>query len=211
MRNEFYGDRKDLWKWTVALDEARERQILYLAMYRPDRKIKPMPGVRADVIKFFHAEHVALSAEKQCSRIRNLSSRIVPFLAPYEPREMNTFLAPVKQALESRIKTSSYVVFLDPDTGIREESGPEHACPRLLASVWKSMLAGDTLLIYQHYPRKKLDSWLPAAKELIATALQADFSDVNDKRHSGVCFFSVCKRTNHAIDSELAHVQTEHL
>ena len=190
MRNEFYGDRKDLWKWTVVLNEAGEsRQILYLAMYRPDQKVKRTSGIRPDVIEFFHAEHKALNAGKECSRIKGLSSRIVPFLALYEPGQMDAFLAPVKQALESRIKPSSYVVFLDPDTGIREKSGPEHVCPRLLASVWKSMVSGDTLLIYQHYARKKVDSWLSEKAELIAKAIQTACSNVTYKQHSGVCFF----------------------
>jgi hypothetical protein len=106
---------------------------------------------------------------------------------------MDAYLAPVKQALESRMKPSSYVVFLDPDTGIREKSGSEHVCPQLLASVWKSMLPGDTLLIYQHYPHLKVNLWLPEKADLIATAIQVARSGVTDKQHSGVCFFLLRK------------------
>jgi hypothetical protein len=65
MRNEFYGDRKDLWKWTVVLNEAGEdREILYVAMCRPDRKVKRESGIRADVIEFFHDEYNALTPRR---------------------------------------------------------------------------------------------------------------------------------------------------
>jgi hypothetical protein len=53
MRDEFYGDRKDLWKWSVALDEAATRKILYVAMYRPEVGSKQPPGLWAAVREFF--------------------------------------------------------------------------------------------------------------------------------------------------------------
>jgi len=195
MRNEFYGDRKDLWKWTVVLNEAViSRQVLYVAMYRPDGKVKYEPDIRADVVDFFRNERRALNLQKECSRIKLLSTRIIPFLETYEPARMGDYLASVKRALESRPKRPSYVVFLDPDTGIREKSGPEHVCRCLLTSVWKSMLSGDTLLIYQHYARRKVDLWLSEKRDLIATTLQAECSDVTYKHHSGVCFFLISKK-----------------
>ena len=193
MRNEFYGDRKDLWKWTVVLNEAGEgRQVLYVAMYRPDGKVKYDPGIRADVVDFFRNERKALNVQKECSRIRLLSTQIVPFLGTYDPARVDFYLAPVKQVLEARSQPSSYVVFLDPDTGIREKSGPEHVCRFVLTSVWKSMLPGDTLLIYQHYARKTVDAWLSEKRDLIATTLKQ--SDVTYKQHSGVCFFLIDKK-----------------
>ena len=207
MRNEFYGDRKDLWKWAVVLDEARDRQVLYVAMYRPDRKPKLESGIRKDVVDFFYAERKDLNAEKECSRIKHLSSRIVPFLERYEPKRMDAYLAPVKQALESRAKPSSYAIFLDPDTGISEKSGPEHVCPHLLASVWKSMLPGDTLLIYQHFAHRKVDLWLPEKTTLIAAGTAG--SDVTYKLHSGVCFFVINKKEPAVIDAGFFRVQTE--
>lgn len=195
MRNEFYGDRKDLWKWTIVLNEAGDsRPVLYAAMFRPDGKVKYETGIRADVVDFFRNERKALNVQKECSRIKLLSSQIVPFLETYVPERLDAYLAPIKQVLESRSDTCNYVVFLDPDTGIREKSGREHACKRLLTSVWKSMRPGDTLLIYQHYARKKVDSWISEKSELIAETLQTKISDIAPKLHSGVCFFLIDKK-----------------
>jgi hypothetical protein len=195
MRNEFYGDRKDLWKWTVVLNAAGEaRQVLYVAMNRPDGEFKYDQGIRGDVVEFFRSERKALNIRRECSRIELLTTQIVPFLEIYDPARMDAYLAPVKRVLESRSKESNYVVFLDPDTGMREKSSPEHACQRVLTSIWKSMLPGDTLLVYQHYARKKLDSWLPEKSELLARTLKADLWDIAHKQHSGVCFFLVDKK-----------------
>jgi hypothetical protein len=195
MRNEFYGDRKDLWKWTVVLNEAgQSRQILYVAMYRPDGKVKCDHGIRPDVADFFRNERKALGVQRECSRIKVLSSQIVPFLEVYESMHLDAYLAPVKQALESRSKPSNCVVFLDPDTGLREKSGPEHACRRMLTSLWKSMLPGDSLLVYQHYARKKVDSWLIEKCELIGKILQLGPADITYKQHSGVCLFLINKK-----------------
>jgi hypothetical protein len=195
MRNEFYGDRKDLWKWTVVLNEAgQRRQVLYVAMYRPDGKLKYDEGIRTDVADFFRNERKALNLLRECSRIKLLSTRIIPFVEIYDPAQVDAYLAPVKQVLESRLNLSNYVVFLDPDTGIREKSGTEHACRRVLTSIWKSMLPGDTLLVYQHYARKKVDSWLIEKRDLISKTLQSAISDITCKQHSGVCFFLIEKK-----------------
>lgn len=86
MRDEFYGDRKDLWKWTMVLNEACDsRRIIYVAMYRPDEQAKNEFAVRADVADFFRNECKSLRANRKCSRIEGLSTRIISFLGVYEP------------------------------------------------------------------------------------------------------------------------------
>jgi len=71
MRDQFYGDRKDLWKWTVVLDEAGDREIFYIGMYRPDQEKSDRRGINEAVHKFFQQEIKILNAEKKCSRFNN--------------------------------------------------------------------------------------------------------------------------------------------
>jgi hypothetical protein len=115
MRDEFYGDRRDVWKWTVVLNEAApNKQVIYVALYRPDEEPRSLDGVRADVMKFFSAERKELNAERRCSRITKLSSSIIPFLHEYNPKNSRKYFAPVKEALESRPEGGRYVVFFGP-------------------------------------------------------------------------------------------------
>jgi len=80
MRDEFYADRRDLWKWTVVLNEAADRHILYMAMHRPNPAIGVPKGVRDDVREFFIQERQELTGLRKCSRVERLSPKIVPIL-----------------------------------------------------------------------------------------------------------------------------------
>lgn len=198
MRNEFYGDPKDLWKWSVVLNEAdrgKDRHVLYVAMRRPDHALECNPKIRPDVIDFFRGEGV-LRPGKEVSRIGMLSPRIQLVVDDYEPARRDVYFASITHVLESRPRGRSYVLFLDPDTGVSEKHGPKHVSTDQLTLLWRSMQIGDTLVIYQHHAREEKSTWLIKKRGLIARALQTKPSGVAVEECPGVCFFLIDKKAH---------------
>ena len=192
MRDQFYGDRRDLWKWTITLDEAGDRKIIYVAMFRPDDKPHVPQDVRPDVREFFFAEWKELHRSRNCSRIQRLSNRIVLFLDDYKHTDAAEYFKRVCQHLESRTATEQFLVLVDPDTGIRTKPSPKHVSFAQLGSVWEAMRQGDKLLIYQHHAREKREKWIAEKRSNFANAGISETS-LTQKHHSDVCFFCAAR------------------
>ncbi len=194
MRDEFYADRRDLWKWTVALNEAAGRTIVYVAMYRQNRQ-RPVPsGVRPDVYKFFARERQELTREMKCARISGLTLRIVPLLDAYDPKKADVYFDRVCGHIASRSNGHGVLVFVDPDTGIAESKPTaRHVSFKHLALVWASMSAGDELVVYQHNLREKPEDWIERKRGGLAKTLGMRESAVRSQPHADVCFFCMSK------------------
>jgi hypothetical protein len=163
MRDEFYADHRDLWKWTEVLKAAGEtKKILYVAMLRPDTPNKGQPeGVASRVWKFFEEERRSLNAERKCARVTRLSASIEPFFDSYRYKDRHEYSRRVAESLRSRPQGERHVVFLDPDTGIGGgRPGDKHVPVEQIGSVWSAMREGDILLIYQHNARVKQTEWV---------------------------------------------------
>jgi hypothetical protein len=194
MRDEFYADRRDLWKWTVALNEAAERKIIYVAMYTR-RRVPAFPkGIREDVRNFFVQEREELDRELKCSRICRLSKEIVAFVEPYHSRMADVYFGDVCNLIRFRAIEENYLVFVDPDTGIAESnSKPEHVSLKHLALLWSTMHSGDKLLVYQHNLREKREKWTSRKRGQLGTALQVKEVAVKNEHHADVCLFCISK------------------
>lgn len=195
MRDEFYADRRDLWKWTIALHLAgKEGTILYVAMLRP-RASRTVPvGIDDDVRHFFRREWDSLDRDPICSRIKDLSSRIIPLLDYYEHWSKDSYFENVRRALRSRPPTGRYVVLLDPDTGLAGgKPSREHLCWEDMVSVWDAMKRDDILLVYQHNARKKKEPWTDGLRSRIASYLGRLPGQIDCRPCSDVCFFSTTK------------------
>src|SRR6266478_328899 len=194
MRDEFYADRRDLWKWTVALDQAAERNIVYVAMYRQNRARLIPSGVRSDVATFFADEWEYVARELKCARIHRLSKKIVPLLDPYDLSIADDYFTNVCRHIASRANGENCLVFVDPDTGIGEgRLKPEHVALKHLALIWRSMHSGDELLVYQHNLPQKREDWVSRKQRDLAKALQVREFAVESKPHADVCFFYISK------------------
>src|SRR6185312_2287255 len=188
MRDEFYGDRRDLWKWTVALNEAADRKIIYVAMLRPDDNPRLPEDIRRDVGEFFLAERKELDRSRKCSRIQRLSDRIVLFLEDYKHTDAAGYFSRVRQHLVSRTANANFLILIDPDTGIHTKSTPKHVSFDQLGLIWNVMHQGDKLLIYQHHARQTREEWIAAKLSNFDKVGMAETS-ITQKHHADVCFF----------------------
>src|SRR6266436_5007575 len=122
MRDQFYADSKDLWKWTVVLREVQGRTgIIYVAMYRPDEPKRISDEIDPDVKHFFFEEWSALDREKKCSRIEHLNDKITPFMELYDARQASDYFSRLGHLLDRRPADEKHLILLDPDTGIAEK------------------------------------------------------------------------------------------
>jgi hypothetical protein len=126
MRNQFYSDRKDVWKWSLLLELAGgTHHIFQIAMFRPDQGIHGNdfcdPGSCNHAVKRFFAEERLLGV-RDISRVeRLLPGRITVFMDLY----MNGCRAAYfDHVIEITRKTKPKVVFLDPDNGIGSDTRP---------------------------------------------------------------------------------------
>jgi hypothetical protein len=92
-------------------------------------------------------------------------------------------------------KGVAMLFFLDPDTGLApgKLTKPEHVNPKDLPVLWRAMLPGDVLLIYQHYAHEELNQWVEKKRLLIASVLEEPPSTVKHSHCSDVCFFTLNK------------------
>jgi hypothetical protein len=195
MRDEYYGDTRDFWKWTVALRESgSDRKIFHVAMLQPPpRRPRRMPdGVNEGVWNFFAKEWQCLDAESpSCSRIVGLSSEIRLFSQPFANRNRSDYFKEVASALAGRPWDDRYAVLLDPETGIGGSNpSRRHLSPHDVEAVWSAMRVGDVLLIYQHNAHVKKERWIAEKRQMLAdTAGISDRSLIRTYPHSDVCYF----------------------
>jgi len=180
MRDEYFGDKRDLVKWAAVIYLSKERKInnvLWVAYKRPsdfgnyslsvDNAVTSFPK---EVLKHFRHLHqiqgLALDA----------GLRIDVFDREFKnPRESYT------NAVMTRI--SSYderlIVFLDPDTGIAPASGYDfkHVTGGELCKIYESMHKGDLLVFYQHARRDS--DWVVKTKNEFCDALNILCKDVH--------------------------------
>jgi hypothetical protein len=173
MRNQFYSDRKDIWKWSLLLELAgNTHHIFQIAMLRPDEGTHgndfgdPGPCNPA-VRKFFDVERSL--GVRDLSRIGKLRpGQITVFKNLY----MNGYRAAYfNDVLQITCKTTPKVIFLDPDNGIEGMTrGHKHVGVREISRVWRdSLTSGDYLVIFQYGFRDS--SWCAKKKELLCKTI----------------------------------------
>lgn len=202
MRNQFFADRKDVYKWSLLLDEAGpSSHILYLAMLRPDTpnghgRDYGEPTVqeytREDVIQFFEQERAG--GIKDLSRITRLSpSRIHVVLDQYDHRAREGYFRKALSVSRDRKPSEKFVVFLDPDNGIAGKRPKSlHVCASELRDTWDSLREGDKLVVYQHQFRDS--EWIGLRKGALGQAIGVEEEKIQEKKCQSVCFFVVHKQ-----------------
>jgi len=158
MQDRFYADKKDVWKWTVALRAAAlaSRRVLYVAMRTESetkshsKLFREQDEVTRRMVEFFDKEVRELSACPRLERITGLDTSIELVPELYSAKDPAYFRG-IENRLRNREKGRKYVVLLDPDTGIESKSPDKHKHLLLkdVVSVWDWMSVGDTLLVYQ--------------------------------------------------------------
>lgn len=169
MRDQWYGDNRDLVKWSALVHLARREAvsvIFHVAMYRPDHlqaslttahgKVDPP----AEVIRHF----------RDLDDIQRLAT--ATGLAIEVLKEPFTDRAAYFMRLCERVRgqrDGPMLVLLDPDTGLAPETyGLEHVTSAEVAAVFEALRPGDVLVCYQH-SRRQTD-WRGRARRAFANA-----------------------------------------
>lgn len=206
MRNQYYGDSRDVFKWSVLLRLIRRHRIkavLQVAMLRPDDGsgeggTRHEPGVvEPSVSAFFDAERLAFEQDpglRQIGRIKQLPSACG---GGFDIEVMDRVFNRVGYfpAIVSAIATLSNpaLVFLDPDTGMGGGTGPRRHFQirdREVAQVFAALRNGDVLALYQHGWRQ--EEWVTRLKERFGASVGG--LPVQHVAESDLAIFSVLKR-----------------
>ena len=180
MRDEFFGDKRDLVKWAAIIYLSKTHNInnvLWVPYKRPSNfgyyslTVDNIPtSFPEEVLKHFRHLHQIKGLGL------NAGMNIDVFDREFKkPRESYT------NAVMKRV--SSYdeglIVFLDPDTGIAPASGYDlkHVTGPELAKIYESMHKGDFLVLYQHASR--VHDWVAKAKAEYCDALNVTCKDVH--------------------------------
>ncbi len=206
VRDQWYGDNRDVVKWATLVHLARTHHIdrvVQVAFYRPSEialRLKIDSGevpVPKEVIDHFR------NIEQIQALARATGLHINVFKEPFQPDEgsLDTrifrvhYIERVVTAL-SNFSDARLITFLDPDTGIApRRAGGEHVEPREIRTIYDALKANDMLVFYQHAPRKQ--HWLENARRAFAEAVRVDEHEVNTvtclEAARDVAFFAVYK------------------
>ena len=168
MRTLWFGDNRDLIKWSVLLHIARNekaREIVQICFLNPhefesvtldgDRRAVP-----PEVIRHFRSVR---SVEGLCADIA-----IRVFDRPFDARSeyLRAALEFINQSDKQR------VLFLDPDTGLAPRRfGAEHVTPEEVGQYWRLLVARDVLVLYQHQTNRTGAPWIEDKREEFASAI----------------------------------------
>lgn len=198
MRDQWYGDNRDLLKWAELVTLARRHRvqtIVQIAMFRPNepewqRETRRFPP---EVLEHF----------RKLENVHNLglatSLEILVWKEPFCNRDTpaNTQAALRADYFTDALRrlrgfeNKKVIAFLDPDTGLApQEAGPKHVKQDELKSVYEVLKPGNWLALYQHAPRvKQGDAWITKRRRQFARFL--DLSASRAKRVKTFCALQV--------------------
>ncbi len=169
MKDQWYGDRRDLVKWGVLLELAcrfRASRVLQVRYYRPS--VWEELEIDGESISLPEA---VVQHFRSVGNIRSLKAQVHIDVVdtPLDNR------AEYLQGILNNIRLSSdrrTVVFLDPDTGLESQNpGPEHVLGCEVSSIWNAMPAGDVLVFYQHQTNRNAAPWIEPKRVQFEEAL----------------------------------------
>jgi len=169
MRERWYGDDRDVVKWSAVVHLARREAIadvLYVAMHRPDDDPPPLVTARGpvslpdQVVRHFRdLDDLQRLAARIGLRIETVKDRFVDRAA---------YFRRLCEGVRSR--TAPLLVLLDPDIGLAPDggAGPEHVTSAEVSAIFAALRPGDVLVCYQHARRQK--DWRGRARRAFANA-----------------------------------------
>jgi hypothetical protein len=171
MKDEWYGDKRDLVKWGSLLllaEQHRLSRILQVAYYRSST----WASLEIDGVE--HALPASVVAHfRDVRSVRRLSGgvQIDVVDVPLECGRTEYIKAVVSAATSARERK---LVFLDPDTGLepaRGKGGPTHVLEQELQAIWTCLRPHDILALYQHQTNRNGTPWLEPKRRQFEIAL----------------------------------------
>ena len=177
MKDKWYGDKRDVVKWSVLHHLARIQnatRVLQIAYYRPEAPQQ----VEIDG-QVFDVPDAIQSHFRDIRKIALLASdvRVTVFDVCFDDRE------PYREAVTSLLRAfdrERCLVFLDPDTGLEPAgaAGFEHVLDQEVADLWEETKENDTLVFYQHQTNRGGQPWIEPKRQQLAEALGIATHDI---------------------------------
>ena len=169
MRDKFYADNRDLVKWAVLFQLAKDfraQRILQFAFYQPSEFAK----IKLDGIDFDIPQEV-IAHFRDLRTIESINSKIVVMVFDTLLENRDRYLEAVIAFL-SRFKRERCVVFLDPDTGL-EPNNPSlnHVLESEAKAIWQEKKPGDVYVFYQHQTNRAGRPWIELKRGQLERAL----------------------------------------
>src|SRR5260370_5375005 len=169
MRNEWYGDHRDLVKWGALVQLARKtrlRFIYYVAYVTRNEIVSKIASelgettIPSEVLQHF----------RDIKQIRGLATltklNIEVFCRRFEAKTRGAYGESVVKRIQSP-KRKSWIVFLDPDTGLKDaQSSSSHVTPDEVRRIWEALRPRDWLGLYQHGSRER--KWIEKRRKQFA-------------------------------------------
>lgn len=162
MRNQWYGDHRDIVKWGTLMRLAREHQIghiLQIAFFRPDTHV-PLIALTCG-----ESEEIAREVLRHFRDVRQIKGladlaelEIEVFDRPFGAQFRDAYIEAVIQHIRAMNGKAS-VILLDPDTGLsNNRKSSAHIMPEEVKAIWASLGLQDWLVLYQHASRE--NNWI---------------------------------------------------
>jgi len=171
MREDWFGDKHDLIKWTV-LTHIAEREKLKTIVQIPYSSSESSSS-RQNVS--FADERVPINVPDSVWRFfRNLHSvesfktesgtTISVLKAPFRHADRASYSKEIGSYLKTCVRPA--LVFLDPDTGIApSKPTATHVTNEDIGNTWSDLQSGEWLVVYQHPQRKEKSIWEDIARK----------------------------------------------
>jgi len=176
MKDQWYGDNRDLIKWGGILylcNTTGIKHVMQVAYYtkssfpklRFDRKKE---DIREEVIEHF----------RDIEDIRQLGKKVGITIEVIKNEFSHSDRDKYNRDICKRIEKQPQrkIVFLDPDTGLATQNvKAKHVKPEEVSLIWKALKPRDFLVLYQHKPRMsdRITEWKNTRRKELVKALSA--------------------------------------
>jgi hypothetical protein len=172
MRERWYGDRRDLVKWSCLLDLATKnqlRRIVYVVCLRADTTERDTltQTFGSEITRAVWNHFRDLDSSGALAEQLGIQCDIVDQLFPASGDARRLYWDAVSEAVSEGPRPS--LVFVDPDTGLGSSTSGTHVGADELQLVWGLLEAGECLVFYQHAWR--VQDWRNQARRRFAAAL----------------------------------------
>ena len=176
MRDQWYGDNRDLVKWGTLFLLARKfraKTIVQIAYYRPSTwgqlEIDGKPhDVPQEVFKHF----------RNLGNIEELRAgpQIKVLMAPFDDR--GRYMTEVLKAIAAK-GPDPKIVFLDPDTGLEPRNpSMDHVLESEVKEIWDRLQPWDVLVFYQHKTNRNGQPWIEPKMKQLSGAIGVDKGEI---------------------------------
>jgi len=211
MKNQYFGDIRDLFKYDLIQNIMAQSKILerciWVAMLTDnderrdgERRSHPKAGFNNEELKAFLDNYDKAKSERNIAHLQSVRFFREPRVLVFSlQRERGEFLPDFNHSsrrsyfaeVEGALRPNS-LLFLDPDTGIEPPSrrSEHHVLLREIAGLHSAMDASSVLMIYQHIPMVQRPKFFRDVSQRIVQERHLQPLYVSDKQ---IAFFFLSK------------------